>query len=313
LAQHRQIFIKLAFFLLFLPFASASQVLPGTEIRLGINLGLNLAFGSHFQRLGLNFHMYVISRSFQSNSEIRAYVNFKSLGPKFSYPELVLSQGIVFAYGPGRDFLNPFISSISNQTSYSNSIAYSYNAYFNNRKTTQQTGIIAIEYNNVFVITENDLLARPMLDRFRTAALLVQYQYKDIFQAAINCTMWTGQMGKRVSIANNKIASGCYLDSTGGVYTNTSHGLLSAQVKYNPGYSQNVQLNCGIDAEQVRNAVQNKFMHDMPLIPRKWNKSKNCHIPMLDENGDPYLYGADQKIRKARLYLNAFTNANLFY
>jgi hypothetical protein len=272
-----------------------------------------MAFGTHFQRLGLNLHIYITSHSFQSNSEIRAYFSFKNLGPKFIYPELVLSQGIVYAYGHDRDFLNPFINSISNQTIYSNSIAYSYNAYFNKRKTTQQTGSIAIGYNNISIITENDILARPMLDRFRTAAFLVQYQYEDKFQAAVNCTMWTGQMGKRTAVDNDKIASGCYMDSTGGVYANTSHGLLSAQVKYYPGSSQNVQVNCGVDAEQVRNAVQNKFIHDMPLIPKKWHKTKNCHIPMLDEKGNPYLYEKDQKIRKAKLYLNAFTNANVFY
>ena len=103
------------------------------------------------------------------------------------------------------------------------------------------------------------------------------------------------------------------MDTVGGVYANTSHGLLSTQIKCNIGYSQNVQLNMGVDAEQVRNAVQNKLIHDMRFIPKKWNKAKNCHIPMLDTNNNPYLYAEDQKIRKAKLYLNAFTNANIFY
>jgi hypothetical protein len=34
---------------------------------------------------------------------------------------------------------------------------------------------------------------------------------------------------------------------------------------------------------------------------------------MLDEKGNPYLYAEDQKIRKAKLFLNAFSNANVFY
>ena len=42
---------------------------------------------------------------------------------------------------------------------------------------------------------------------------------------------------------------GCSMDTVGGVYTNTSHGLLSLQVKYHVGYSQNVQLNAGMSKE----------------------------------------------------------------
>ena len=182
-------------------------------------------------------------------------------------------------------FFNPFLSSVSNQTKYLNAIAYSYNAWFNKRKTTQQTGIVAFQFDRISLITENDILARQTLDRFRTAAVLVQYQYEDKFQAAVNCSMWTGSMGNKHEINRPQFHQGCYMDTVGSVYANTSHGLLSAQFKYNVGYSQNVQANAGIDAEQVRNTVQNKFIHDMPFIPKKWNKARNCHIPMLDEKG----------------------------
>lgn len=281
---------------------------------MGFNVGLNLAFGTHFQRLGLNLNFFYLNNFFQANSEIRAYFNFKGLGPKLSYPELVLSQGIVLAYGATQsDFFNPFLSSVSNQTKYLNAVAYSYNTWFNKRNTTQQTGIIALQFDKFTLITENDILAHQMLDRFRTAAILIQYQYEDKFQAAINCSMWTGSMGNRRPIQCPKFKSSCYMDTLGGVYTNTSHGLLSLQCKYNIAFSQNIQANVGLDAEQIRDAVQNKFIHDTPFIPKKWNKTKNCHIPMLDKNGNPFLYQEDQKIRKAKLFLNAFTNANLFY
>ncbi len=279
----------------------------------GLQLSVNAAFGTHFQRLGINVNFYYRNGFFQANSEVRAYYNFRSLGPKYRYAELVLSQGVLFGYGAQKANNNPFFSSVSNQTHFINSFAYSYNAYFNKRKTTQQTGIFAFQFDKLSLITENDLFARPSLDRFRTAAFLIQYQYEDVLQAGLNCTMWTGRMGHKQSITHPKIISDCYMDTVGGVYTNTSHGLLSAQVKYNTAYAQNVQVNAGIDAEQVRNAVQNKFIHDMPLTPHKWHREKNCHIPMLDEKGNPYLYAEDQKIRKAKLFLNAFSNANVFY
>ena len=290
-----------------------AQEFPVKTDHLGFSAGLNLAFGSHFQRLGINLNFFYLFDHVQTNSEVRAYFNFKGLGPKLHYPELTLAQGIIIAAGSEKKYANPFISSISNQTGYENSLGYSYNAYFNKIKTTQQTGIIAIQIHDFSLITENDILARQTLDRFRTAAALIQYQYKDQFQLALNCSMWTGSMGNRHPIKRPEFNYECYMDTVGAVYPNTSHGLLSVQIKYNVGYYQNVQLNAGIDAEQVRNAVQNKLIHDMRFLPKKWNKAKNCHIPMLDQNNNPFLYAEDQKIRKAKLFLNAFANANVFY
>lgn len=232
------------------------------------------------------------------------------------HPEIVLSQGVLFAYGNKQDFFNPFFNSVSNQTFYRNSVAYSFNAYFNTVKTTQQTGILSFQFSDISLITENDLLARPQLDRFRTAAVLVQYQYQNQFQAGLNCTLWTGKLGNQTPINSANIYTGCYMDTTNGIYANKSHGLLSAQFKYFAGsvyeQKQNVQANLGIDAEQIRNAVQNKFMHNMKFLPKNW-RAKNCHIPMIDEKGNQFLYLENQKIRKATLYWNLFSNAGLFY
>ena len=169
-----------------------------------------------------------------------------------------------------------------------------------------------MQFDAVSVIIENDILARPVLDRFRTGAFLIQYQYEDIFQAAINCSMWTGAMGKTVRDVP-AFPWGCYIDTTGGIYTDISHGLLSAQIKCNMGYSQIIQANLGVDAEQVRNTIQNKVIHDFFFLPKKWFKRNNCHIPMLDENGNQYLFKPEQKIKKAELYWNVFCNGNLFY
>jgi hypothetical protein len=278
----------------------------------GFNIGVNVAFGTHFQRVGLNFNFFYVNNFFQSNSELRAYFSFKNLGPKFIYKELVLSQGVLFGYGTTKHPFNPFISSISNQTGYLHSVAYTYNAYFNGVKTTQQTGIISLQFNAITFATENDILARPFYDRYRTGAFLLSYQYENLFQAGINSTLWTGKMGRIISGDTNYKAI-CYMDTVRGTYTNYSHGLLSAQFKYNLGWSQTVQANVGIDAEQVRNAFQNKLIHDLCFIPASWFKRTNCHIPMLDNDGGQYLYKPNQKIKKPKPYLNVFTNAGVFY
>jgi hypothetical protein len=309
----RKMLVKIIPVFLFLSYPVSAQELLVHNSGMGFNVGVNFAVGTHFQRFGINLHFYYTRDFFQLNSELRAYYNLKSLGPKRSYPELLLAQGLTFGFGKQQDLFNPFLSSVSNQTGYRNCVAYSYNAWFNKQRTTQQTGVIAFQAGDFSLITENDIFARPLLDRFRTAACLLQYQYKDILQAAVSCSMWTGSMGQRREIRRPEFHYECYMDTTGGVYANTSHGLLSAQIKYNIGYCQNLQLNAGIDAEQVRNAVQNKFIHDLRFIPKKWNKAKNCHIPMLDSNDQPYLYGENQKIRKPRLFLNLYSDASLFY
>lgn len=292
-----------------------AQVLGYTQLKpnLGFLAGANLAFGTHFQRIGFHLNFYFVKAHFQSNSECRVYYNLKNLGPKKSYLELVLSQGVMYAWGNKQNNSNSFVSIVSNQTQYVNTLAYAYNAYFNKKKTSQQTGVLVIGFRGFSIISENDLLAKPALDRFRTAAFLLQYQYQNLVQVGFNCTLWTGKYGAKKWTENQKFKKGCYLDTLNGMYTNSSHGLLSLQIKYQPMYFQNYQANVGIDAEQIRNTVQNKFIHDMPFIPKKWNKSNNCHLPMLDENSHPFLYLENQKIRRPKIYLNAFSNGSLFY
>lgn len=274
-------------------------------------MGAMIAVGNRFQRIGLNINSYYFYDFVQVNAGIRIYRNLKSLGPQKEYNESVVSCGVLLAYGGKQKYFNPFVNEYSNQTKRKFSLAYSYNAYFNKVKTKQQTGIVALQFDRVSFITENDILAKPFFDRFRTGAFLIQYQYQNVFQAALNCTLWTGQMGRQV-MDNGNFTKG-YMDTIGGVYTNISHGLLSAQVKCNLGYSQNAQASIGVDAERVRNIVQNKLIHDMIFIPRKWFKQVNSHIPMLDTAGNQYLYERGQKVKKTDFYWNTFSNPAAFY
>lgn len=277
----------------------------------GFNVGAVIAVGNRFHRMGVVLQGYFVYDFVQINAEARVYHSLKNLGPKFEYTEAVTSAGIVFGYGKKQNYYNPFLSSVSNQTKYRYCTGYAFNYYFNRIRTRQQTGTIAFQFGDISFITDNDLFAKKILDRFRTGAILLQYQYKNLFQAGVNCTMWTGQMG--IAIKDDEaFPSNGYMDTTGGTYTNYSHGLLSLQFKGNIGFGQNVQGNIGVDAEQVRNAVQNRLIHDMIFMPKNFRKI-NCHIPMLDENGNQYLYRNNQKIRKAKPYWNVFSNPALFY
>lgn len=301
------------FLLLIAPDIFLAQYTLYQAKHIGFFFGANIAFGTHFQRLGLNCNLLYVNSHFQANSEVRLYYSFKNLGPKFIYPEVVLAQGLLYSFGGQSKYLNLSYTTVSNQTGYKYAVAYSYNAYFNKKKTTQQTGLFALHFNEVAFITENDIFARPTLDRFRTGAFLLQYQFENQFQLGLNCSMWTGKMGHRKEIANDKVYSHCYMDTSGNVYANLSHGLLSLQFKYKPFYFQSPQANLGIDAEQIRNIVQNRIIHDARFIPKALKRRRVCHIPMLDENGNQYLYREDQKIRKPKVYINLFSNASVFY
>jgi hypothetical protein len=276
----------------------------------GINVGFVSAIGTHVQRFGFVFQGYYVERFAQINAAVRVYTNFRNLGPRGEHTEFNGALGLCLGYGKTTTDINRFVSSIGNQTGYKNSFAYSYNIWYNRVHTSQVTGIAAFQFDRISVILENDLLAKPMLDRFRTGAFLVQYQDHYV-QYAVNCTLWTGQMGQQVRNDSLFPHKG-YLNTVGSTYGNLSHGLLSAQVKFANDYGQYLQANAGIDAEQVRNAVQNRFIHDMPFIPKKFNK-QNLHIPMIDTTGNQYLYRRDQVIRKPKLVLNGYTSPNIFY
>jgi len=307
LATNRKYLLICALCLWAIP--ACAQITSGSNW--GFNVGAVTALGNRFQRVGLTVQSYYCYNYLQGNVEVRAYHNFRNLGPRKRYNELVASAGLVLGYGATQGLHNPFLSVVSNQTGHVNSIGYAQNFYFNKIKTVQWTGTIAVQLNNISIISENDIFARSTLDRFRTGGLLVQYQYKDLYQIAANCTMWTGQMGNNKITDDGDFPFVGYMDTTNGVYTNYSHGLLSGQFKMALNNGQNLQANAGIDAEQVRNFVQNRLIHDM--IPGRRKVPQNCHIPMLDTAGHQYLYKPGQTIKPARPYWNIFSSPAIFY
>lgn len=274
----------------------------------GANVGIVIAFGTHFNRLGVVIGSYYQSNHFQLSPELRLYFNAKSLGPKSQYFEAVTSIGILYGYSKSQTLdTNYFYSPISNQTSYKNSIGYSFNIYLNSKNTTQQTGIIALQWSHFSFIIENDLFARPKFDRYRTGAFLLQYQ-KNKSQFSINTSLFTGEMGHKIKDLNYPY-SHLYEKPKKDKHTNFSNGLLSAQVKFSGAYYQTYQANIGVDSEKIRHIIQNRFIHDV----FNSKKHKNAHIPMIDANGNQYLFKKNQKVKPLKLYINGFINPFIFY
>ncbi len=278
---------------------------------IGLNIGIVAAIGTKIDRFGVTINGYYAKNNFQFNSGARFYFNFKNIGPNKQHFEAVGSLGIVYGYGNSTSDSSLFYTPVGNQTQHQNSFGYAYNYYLNNIKTSQQTGTIAIQINEFSLIAENDIFARPKLDRYRTGAFALQYQKKDI-ALGVNTTLFTGQMGRKIEDPNYP-NSYIYKSSEGGNHTKFSNGLLSLQGQYIGKYHQQYQANIGIDAEQVRHVVQNRLIHDMVFLPNAWRKKTNAHIPMLDQEGNQYLFKENQKIRKPSIYLNLYQNSGLFY
>ena len=51
----------------------------------------------------------------------------------------------------------------------------------------------------------------------------------------------------------------------------------------------------------------------MYFVPAKWIKTKNLHLPMLDNRGLPYLYRKGQRLKKRKLYYQFSLNDSDFY
>lgn len=288
--------------------ASAHTLQSGN---LGGNIGLSIAAGNRFDRVGFFVQPFYTGDFFQVNPSLHAWYHFKNLGPQEKYFEWTASMGLVIAYGETNTSENHFFSVISNQTLRRNSIGYAYNFYWNKIGTTQSTGTVSLQFNAIQIIVENDFFAFTTNDQFRTGAFLLQYRYQK-FQFGINSTLWTGAKGSSVNDASFPSRMG-YIDMSNSLYGNISHGLLSLQVQYAAPYGQLVQASAGIDAEQVRNVLQNKIMHDLVFTPEKWQLSDNPHIPMIDSTGIMYLYKEGQQIKPIQFYYNLFLNPDLFY
>jgi hypothetical protein len=299
----------LSFFLFSSVVLAAQKKNIGNSIFVG---GLVFNTGTHVRGFGVFLKTStLVDNNIQFNSEIRWNYFFRYLGPPVSFHEWQVSGAVLFAYGKKRAQEVLFFGRTINHSGYSNAIAYSYNVYLNKIGTAQQTGTINLQFGDFYFLHENDLLARPRLDRFRTAAIQVGVE-KDNFRLALTQSNWTGQMG--AAIKSSKYPAMGYLDTTNGRYTHYSHGLLYASLEMADSYTgQQLKIGAGVDAERIRHAVQNRFIHDACLLPASFRNPNNYHIPMLQENGQPYLFEKGQKIKYPREFLMISLNGDVMY
>lgn len=277
--------------------------------------GLSVNFGTKINRIGICFWGGGFRKFVQVNSGLRVFYNISTYGPSLKGFELQAYLGLVLAYGKEKAQPSNFYTSVSNQTLYKNSVAFAYNYYLDQQKTSQPTGLICLEFNNFQVLHENDLFGHSGQDKFRTAAIKLVYT-DSLFRFAINSEMWTGDSKHQPRISDSEYPSRAgYIDMSNASYGNFSNGILSFQIDYALPYKQVVRAETGIDSEKVRHILQNRIIHDWIFVPKKVlpPESYNLHIPMLDSNSNQYLFKKEQQVEKGEFFINFSTNAGVFY
>ena len=101
-------------FFLLLTILTKAQTFSGKKS--GLNIGLLIAAGTHFDRLGISCIGYYTNETYQINPGFKIYYNFKNIGPLKKYFEFAPSIGAIFSFGRNDSLKNLFISPVGNQT-----------------------------------------------------------------------------------------------------------------------------------------------------------------------------------------------------
>lgn len=303
--------IVLIHFLLLLSFDLSAEV--PEKMGVGLRGGVLFSFGSHVQQIGVTVSGYWYYDFFQFNALSRVGWHTRNLGPQIKGKEALVSLGAVAGFDPSGNVINNFQNNVSNQMGKRYSIGFAQNFYWDSHQTSQHTGTIGLQFGHAEISHENDIFSVLGSDRYRTGAFSVAY-FNHYDRFAICTTTWTGNTNSPKSVKHEDgVGRFGYIDISQTEYGAYSHGILNAHWSHYWGYGQTSSAALGIDSERVRNVMQNQLMHDMYMFPKKWNKARNKHIPMVDSEGNAFLYNQDQQIKKDRFYYQLSVNRPGYY
>jgi len=305
--------IKRVFSLLPILFLILSLPNPTKASNLKFNLPvplIGIKIGTHNISVGIEAAASLSYSRTLVHLSNRIQYNFKATGIQKKGLELCIEAGANYLYNSRKKEKYQYFL---NNTNFPNQIGYSYIWYFDQFSTSQKAGIIRWVTQIFQYEFENDFLAFKGRDKFRTGAVYFALtgQKNTFFLKNIN---YTGNPynGKTPTIQNEHFKYG-YKDMRYATFGDKSIGTLSIGWLNHQYKNGNFGAEIGIDAEQIRNFVQNKLIHDNPLVNRPKKGIINPHIPMLCKDGTPYYYEIDQQVRKPVIYLNAFLNNNYLY
>ena len=193
-------------------------------------------------------------------------------------------------------------------------LGYQWNWYWDDQGTSQETGTLLVGLHAWDINIENDALAliRPK-DRFRTGAFSIHWTAGS-WQFGTQVILWHGEANGAPRCENPDYPCPYgFKDLTNRPYGRFSHGIWQFTAQRSLGLGQTTGIALGLDSERIRHFWQNRLIHDLPFIPRRWNKARNPHYPMLDEEGAPYLFSNNQVLRRSRLTWSWNLNDHTLY
>lgn len=285
---------------LLISFCSSAQT--NVPRHLGGKIGLYLQFGTHEQALGIHLAGYYASHFFQGNIGQQLIYHRKSLGERRRFWETSTAL-TAFILG-GTQALKPDfqIGKYQHQRTFQRGLGFSYLWYYDQAGTSQRSGAWIYNEGYVSVVLENDIFGGQGKDRFRTGTLTLSYR-NDWWKLQGQLALWTGETRGSTwfKTPGRKMPNG-YRDLSQLPFGSTSHGIFSVGfiAQPHPFGSQVSSLRVGIDSEEIRHIFQNRLMHDLIWLPKRYPRT-TPHYPRLNEAGQPVFRAAER--RPDRLYI----------
>ncbi|MBP6623644.1 MAG: hypothetical protein KA198_00640 [Chitinophagaceae bacterium] len=296
------------------------------QLNLGYKIGFSASFGNTVQRIGACTGFYTQYNFIQFHVLMNGYYVRKSFGLARNHLELQSGEGIAFQFGNKHaDYSSiALMNHASNYSQRDFNVGYTLKQYINGSNTSQSTALIHLSYRGLSLSTENDAFLFSYFDRFRTAAFNIRYEWLNNNQKYFNTSsaisakllLFTGDVLAKQSnriLTSRYPARNGYMDLSKSACGQCSHGIIAIQVESAMLGKQAVSFQAGIDDEHIRHRIQNKWIHDINWLPADKDHYKNPHVPMLQENGEAYLFESGTKVRKARSYIQVGMNEPDFY
>lgn len=262
--------------------------------------------GTHQKSIGIRVSAFCQSYFFQVNGSSSLTFFPKSYGERRNFIQNKNEIGVVCFFGNKNQFLSNQLTVLTHQSRHDYSISFASIWYNDNARTSQRSGAFGIQVKKISLILENDAFAGIATDRFRTG--FFHMKYKDsLFNIGSGIYIWTGETtGVSVKRIPNSIDKK-YKDISTLSYGRTSHGIWYLDGELSLANAQLFQMKVGVDSEEIRNTVQNRLFHDLPFLPRKYQR-KTPHYPRLNKDGLPVFTAKEAK--KIRHYFSVGFNEN---
>jgi hypothetical protein len=274
---------------------------------LGGSIGLVVNFGTHTNTIGFNFKGYYTDYFYQVNASSSIYFHGKNYGGRNMFWENRNSAGLVLLGGKKQMTPDFLLDGLNHQTSYNFGVGYNYLWYFDKVGTSQMSGGFGLHIKSLSLYQENDVFGGHGRDRFRSGHVAVSYRTEN-WRYAAGVSIWTGETrGSKWEKVEWEDCPYGFRVLEDLPYGKTSHGILYGSVSHNLPYNQIATFRLGIDSEQVRNGLQNRLVHDLIFLPKRF-KRDTPHYPRLDAYGCPTF---EKELRKKdKIYFQFGANGN---